>query len=158
MLSIEKRNGSKTVSTIKEITSEGLNIKASVISEYKNENHIKAVNTILSFAKNNDDIAYYSNKIQGLTKFSSEINSDTGTPFHANEQPVFNLINKLNSPSFSRTVTIDNKRVKVTGPQLLQAMLNKEQEAVDQIIKGPLISLTLGYSLTFSKISFTCSK
>lgn len=126
-----KKNGinSKTVATKQNVEVQGNKIIIPTLTTYTNPAHTKAVNTILNFAKTQEEVDYYSNIIQNkLTVFSDTIDPMTGTPVPKLEQPPLDFFNAINSQKFNRNITVGGKQIPVKGFQILQSILNPKFE------------------------------
>ena len=126
-----KKNGinSKTVATKQNVEVQGQKIIIPTLTTYTNPAHTKAVNSILKFAKSQEEVDYYSNIIQNkLTLYSDTIDPMTGTPVPRFEQPRIDFLNALSSEKFNRNITVRGKQVPVKGFQILQSILNPKFE------------------------------
>jgi len=126
-----KKNGvnSKTVATKQNVQVQDNKIIIPTLTTYTNPAHTKAVNTILNFAKTQEEVDYYSNIIQNkLTVYSDTIDPMTGTPVPRLEQPRLEFFNAINSQKFNRNITVGGTQIPVRGFQILQSILNPKFE------------------------------
>jgi hypothetical protein len=134
MLGIDQANKkigveSKTLATKQSAEVQGNKIIIPTLTTYTNPAHTKAVNTILNFAKTQEEVDYYSNIIQNkLTVYSDTIDPMTGTPVPRLEQPRLEFFNAISSQKFNRNITVGGTQIPVKGFQILQSILNPKFE------------------------------
>jgi hypothetical protein len=117
---------SKTIGTTKNITApNGNSLVYPILTTYTNPSHMKAVNSVLKLAKNQEEVDYYSNILQNkLTVYTDAVDPATGNLVPALNQPQLEFFNTINSKEFSRNLTVGGKQIPVKGFQMLKAVMN----------------------------------